>query len=508
MKYLAQIIVAWLLLANVSQAAIAFVSAGTATTGNSAAMSVAYPSSPAAGNLILCCIASKEPTSPSTVPAGMALLTSVTGVSGGAVGANAGPMTVYVYFKISDGTETGSVSFTVTGQDAYVGRMFLYSCTTNYTWSLSKFTSGEDSSSGTGYAVAGAAGIDLAANDYIVGIAGLTRGNATASAETFSATSAVFGTVNERSDTAYGSSPGAWLVVADAPVTTGNNNVPTYGATLSGASVGPAIILRLREEATGTLLWKWVGPAFTAAGTTNVPDESGNSRVGTLQGGDNTSTLQSTDRPGTAGTHSLHLNGSDDHITASDITSLMGDNASVMAWVKLDVATPAGTAQTGLWNTGAAIGGSATHHPYTSGVGYYDSFRITSNTTATRVDAVNLAAGGTRTNWHHVAVTTSPGASGWKLWIDGSQITSTTGLVGIYYDSDRWGFGQSSTGGFFFDGYVWDFRIYNKTLTSAELATVIAEKDSATPKIPPASLNPILSQRISPRWASELSIAP
>lgn len=267
------------------------------------------------------------------------------------------------------------------------------------------------------------------------------------------------------------------------------------------------ISLLLTSSAQAALVVKCVGPAFTAAGSTTIADESGNGRTATLQGGDNTSTLQSTDRPGTAGVHSLHLNGTDDHFTLPDLTSLMGDNASVMAWIKLDVATPAGVGQTGLWNTGALVAGSGTHHPYTSGVGYYDSFRITSNTTASRVDAVNLTAGGTRTNWHHVAITTSPGASGWKLWIDGVEITTTTGITGVYYDADRWGFGQSSTGGFFFDGYVWDFRIYN-TNEAANLTTIIAEKDTAAPKIAPANLNQSLSQRISPRWASELTLAP
>lgn len=248
--------------------------------------------------------------------------------------------------------------------------------------------------------------------------------------------------------------------------------------------------------ASGDKVGQWIGPAFSGAASTTVADESGNARTGTLTGGDNTSTLQSTDRPGTAGTHSLHFNGTDDYVALPNLATFMGDNASVMAWLKLDVATPATAPPTGLWNTGPAITSGASHHPFTDGFGYYSAFRATNNTTLSRVNSVNLSAGGTRTSWHHVAITTSPGANGWKLWIDGVQITSTTGTTGVYYDSDLWSFGRSFDGttSYFFDGYIWDCRIYN-TNEAANLAAIMAEKDSGVVSPLPRIIQLLFSDR-------------
>lgn len=230
---------------------IAFVSAAAAAVGITS-LNIDYPATPASGDLILCFIGTKEPASDPTTPSGFALLGSKTGVAGGAVAANAGPTSVFVFYKVSDGTETGSVSTTITGSDSAVGRMLLYSKGGGNTWDVANFTTGEDSSSGTGVAVAGAGGIDLAAGDFILGAFTGTRGNTSSSARSFSATSATFATADERIDSSQSSSPGVMLVVADAAVTTGSNNAPTFSLTLAAASLGPAVIARLREVSGGS----------------------------------------------------------------------------------------------------------------------------------------------------------------------------------------------------------------------------------------------------------------
>lgn len=221
---------------------------------------------------------------------------------------------------------------------------------------------------------------------------------------------------------------------------------------------------------------KLVGPGFQGAANTAIADESGNARHATLLGGDNTSVLQSTDRPGIAGVHSLHLNAVDDYFTFPSLLGVLGDNATVMAWVKLDVATPAGPATSGLWNIGAVYAGNSEHHPYTGGTGYYPTFRGSNNTTVARIGPTDLSAGGTRTNWNHVCITTAPGANGWKLIINNTLITQATGITGVYYDNDLWCFGQSSNGGFYFDGFVWDFRVYDETITNT--APMMAEANA------------------------------
>lgn len=159
----------------------------------------------------------------------------------------------------------------------------------------------------------------------------------------------------------------------------------------------------------------------------------------------------------------------------------MGDTGSVMMWIKLDDANPALQGQTGLWNFGP-FNSNSTHYPWTTGVGFFSTFRYTANATLTRVDNVVLPAGVTRTNWHHIAITQTPGANGWKLIIDGSVVTQTTGLSPLYWDNDAWNVGRSiqTAGGSFYyvDGRIADVRIYD-TDQSANIDLIMAEKDAA-----------------------------
>lgn len=236
--------------------AITFVSAAAPSTGTTS-VSPAYPSSPSSEDLILCFIASKEPASDPTHSSGFTLLAKKDGVAGGAVGANSGPTSIFIFYKESDGTESGTVTFSISGGDSSVGRMALYSKTGGYTWDYANYTSGEDTTNGTGVSVAGAGGIDLSSGDMILGTFSGTRGNTSSSARAFSGSGMTFATADERIDSSNSSSPGVMLLVSDAQVTTGNNNTPTATWTLAAGSLGPAIILRLREVAGGG------GPTFT-----------------------------------------------------------------------------------------------------------------------------------------------------------------------------------------------------------------------------------------------------
>jgi hypothetical protein len=234
---------------------IAFVSVAAAGSGTTSG-SPTYPATPAAGNLILCAISVKEPSSDPTNAAGLTLLTKLDGAAGGAVAANAGPTSVYLFYKVSDGTESGTVTFSCPGGDAMRAVMSLYSCTAGYTWDLTKYTSFEDTTSGTGVAIVGAAGINLAAGDMILGAWSGTRGNTNSTARSFSGSGMTFATADERVDSSNGTSPGCQIVQSDAQVTVGNNNAPTASYTLASTSVGPGIILRLREVAGGGVVSK------------------------------------------------------------------------------------------------------------------------------------------------------------------------------------------------------------------------------------------------------------
>lgn len=201
---------------------------------------------------------------------------------------------------------------------------------------------------------------------------------------------------------------------------------------------------------------------------TTAADSSGNSRPGTYSG---TFTLNQTG-PGGLLSKGVAFDGVNGQVLLTSLNGILGDNATVAHWIKLDNASPTPTSKTGLHNLGALVSGKNTHYPWDGdGKGYFTSFRNTSNTASSRVDAVTLPAGVTRTNWHHLAITTTPGANGWTLYINGSAVTTATGVTGVYYDNDLWSLGGSSASQWL-DGNAADFRVYTRCLSSDDIAAL------------------------------------
>jgi hypothetical protein len=477
-----------LLLTSNCLAAIAFVSSGAAATGITS-LSIAYPSTPAAGDLILCFVASKDPSTEATQPTGFLFLCKRTGVAGGAVAANAGPTTIFVFYKISDGTETGSVSTTITGADQSIGRMLLYSKSSGAAWDFSLYTSGEDSTSGTGVAVVGGAGIDLGTNDLIVAAFSGTRGNTTNSAQSFSATSATFAAASERIDSSNSSSPGVMLLVSDASVTTGSNNAPTASFTTASGTLGPAVIFRLRETTLAALPTLVFGlPLQESSGATTVATKSGATvtTAATLAGGDTITGITAADGPGDEIARSFNLDGTNDYISFADLSSNLADNFTICTWVKLDVSTPAGTTQTGFANMGPAGGGGATHYVYTDGNAYLALGRYTNSSTPNRVTMSHTF---NRAQWHHVAITSTAGASNYKVYINGVYTYAATGQASVYWTGSVWTLGRAQDNVpnlYYLDGLVADWRVYSGVVSPSQLTGIIQEKDLAA-SLPPSS---------------------
>jgi hypothetical protein len=205
-----------------------------------------------------------------------------------------------------------------------------------------------------------------------------------------------------------------------------------------------------------------------AASTVVVGSVGGN---GTLQAGDNTSAKSDTG-PTAEYPLALHINGSDDYISIPDFTASLGDSATFALWVKLDDATPAGESTTGFANLGALVTGRASHYPYNVDVkAYLNIFRATSNTTISRVNAITLPGGVSLDAWHHVCITTTTGSNNWIFYINGSSVTTATGITGVYYDSDLWSIGRSGDGttSYWLDGTVAGIRLYSRALSAADV---------------------------------------
>ncbi|MBI4163522.1 MAG: hypothetical protein HY512_01550, partial [Candidatus Aenigmarchaeota archaeon] len=143
----------------------------------------------------------------------------------------------------------------------------------------------------------------------------------------------------------------------------------------------------------------------------------------------------------------------------TNLSTFFGTNESTLiVWVKLDAATPA-SAQTGIfWLGGSAF---SSHYPWTDGKIYMDAFRDD------RI-VFSPSASVTRTNWHMIAVTNKPGASGWNFYQNDILVNSTTGEPAVYLPpSPMLGRSKDSTRAF--DGSMDQFMLWNRSLSADEI---------------------------------------
>lgn len=162
---------------------------------------------------------------------------------------------------------------------------------------------------------------------------------------------------------------------------------------------------------------------------------------------------------------SFHLNGTSDYWDISSLVSnidFSSNQASVVIWLKLDVATPAAGDQTGIFNLSSDTGNS--HYVWTDSKAYLYGFR------SVRVESITVSSSVTRTDWHMIAVTTTPGTNGWKFYQNTELVKQTTGESSI--DVGTTSYIGKSTGERYLDGYLASTLIYNRALSSAEITQI------------------------------------
>lgn len=158
----------------------------------------------------------------------------------------------------------------------------------------------------------------------------------------------------------------------------------------------------------------------------------------------------------TANGGSFVLDGTNDYIYAPVDTSLFTTQATMIIWIKNDVASPF-SGQTGLIGY-FGNGGGNDHYPWTGDSAYFSTFRNN------RLGPITLSASIGRTSAHMVTVTTD--ATNWKLYQNTTLITTQSALSSIYLDNFNIG---KSNGEFYYQGNVYAFMIYNKALSADEI---------------------------------------
>lgn len=233
---------------------ISYIDAGTTDYGTTPLVP-AYPSGFATGDLLVLHVTNKPETAVPTTPAGWTLEESRSGGSGSA-GADSGDVLVSVYTKTADGTESGTLSVTITGANSARAKMYAYtSSNTSALW-LTDSADGVDSTAGTGWSVSTGA-ISVQPDDLVLAFSGINTDLGNATTEALAMSGVTFGTMVERDDASISTGNDLSMVASEHPVTAGTVSAAatfTMTWTASGANypAGATVLLRLRESSNVT----------------------------------------------------------------------------------------------------------------------------------------------------------------------------------------------------------------------------------------------------------------
>jgi hypothetical protein len=235
---------------------VSYSAQGTVGSGTTTAAPT-YPAGIVNGQLLLLLVANKyPPNGPSTgvPPTGFTFPPNGRGEAdtGDGPAEDAGATYATAYYKIADGTETGSETVTVTGGNSTLAIILLYT-KSDGTWDVAA-ANGGDSMSDTSWSAAMGTDPGIEGGDLVVvWSAKNNHPGVGASGEALATTGVTYGAMNERFEngTSFGHNVAGTL--SDHVVTSGTSggNLTTYTFTHGSATGGGTVILRLRAGDTG-----------------------------------------------------------------------------------------------------------------------------------------------------------------------------------------------------------------------------------------------------------------
>ena len=228
---------------------IAWHSNGTVGSQISVA-SPGFPTTIAAGDLLVCVVANKYPTNGPALPTdafgGIWVAPSNNQGTGGAgaPGVDSGDVYSTIFVKEATGTETGSLTGSVTSGDCLVTFISRFT-KTGGVWSYAACNGG-DTSSDTSYSATGNVDPGVQAGDIVLQMTAVNNGNALVGTHTITQTGVTYSAVELYDNgTSFGDNIG--LKVSYHTATAGvSSNVPTYSTTLTVAGAGATSMLRIR----------------------------------------------------------------------------------------------------------------------------------------------------------------------------------------------------------------------------------------------------------------------
>lgn len=301
--------------------------AGTAT--NTTTHNVNYPASGiVAGDTFYAFLSGMSSTAGTnfTPPSGWTLVGTLEGGSGAAYGVDVGNRRVSVFKRdtLASGSETGSVTFTLTGSttNTIFGSIINVRGPSGHTITEALST-GADTSAGTGFSATGSTSLPWQDGDLLAILVASSTDSATQSAQSITATGVTFGTRTNRRSTAATGGNDHRHILDTVPITTGSgSSAPTYAYTASASTSGPVAFLRIRAvPPTEFARVSWAEAEFPGAGSVPAPDVTGVSDATPARS--SSLTVSGTNFGATQGASTITLGGVTQTVTSWGDTSIV-----------------------------------------------------------------------------------------------------------------------------------------------------------------------------------------
>lgn len=218
-------------------------------------ISVPYPNQVSTGDLLVLTVANKTSAQSPATPTGWTAASNYQATGGqGTEVADSGTVTVSVFTKIAQGTETGNETIIITSGTVAAGRMFVVNKDPGKVWQTA-MTSGSDETPDSTWSVTAGANPGITAGDLIFVVSGINSDFSIYDAQTVAATGITFQTNTDGEMFENGTAVGndIELLVSRHRVLSGTASAaPTYSMTSRTSDgidspTGPSIFLRVRQ---------------------------------------------------------------------------------------------------------------------------------------------------------------------------------------------------------------------------------------------------------------------
>lgn len=227
-----------------------YANSGAWASALTTSVAIPYPASVAAGDLLVTMVAGRYSNSTVTTLAGFTARTDQTAAGNGGTGTNAlntGTSKARIFTKEAAGSETGSATWTISGNN-FQGVTSRFTKAATATWDVLGAV-GVDTTLDTTYSAVAATTLDLQPGDMLVAVSLIASDTPTFSAQAFTASGITFDAgVVDVADSASTLGSHQRAGVFRASVTAGTATVaPTFSMTLSASDAGGTAFLRIRE---------------------------------------------------------------------------------------------------------------------------------------------------------------------------------------------------------------------------------------------------------------------